>query len=144
MQGQKQEKDEGHTNHVCTWRRISTQMGGTGIHTQGFPGIPWEAQLGITTIFGSNFLEKFGFTINYDDNIPQSLDYITPLKDPNEFFNNNMFIDLNGKLCQSEEHNMFDWKILNNYVSCILDAKYDQVDTNKVAVKQTIRYEQTS
>ncbi len=44
-----------------------------------------------------------------------------------------MFIDLNNKLCHIKEVNLFDWEILDNYVALILDAKYNQVDTNKVA-----------
>ncbi len=62
------------------------------------------------------------------------MDHEIPLKNPDEFFSKNMLIDLNDELCLNKEHNMFDQEILNNYAAGILDAKYEQVDTNKVAV----------
>ncbi len=83
-------------------------------------------------IFGTNFLDKFGFTINYNENLLQWIDHEIPLKNPDEFSNNNMFIDLNDDLCLSKEDSMFDQEILDNYGVQILDAKYKQVDTNKV------------
>ncbi len=51
-------------------------------------------------IFGVDFLYKFGFTINYDENIFQWMDHKISLKNPDEFFSTNMFINLNKKLCQ--------------------------------------------
>ncbi len=50
-----------------------------------------------------------------------------------EFFDNNMFIDLNDKLFQIKADNMFEQEILNNCAAQILDAKYEQANTNKVA-----------
>ncbi len=50
-----------------------------------------------------------------------------PFKDLNELFSNNMFIDLNINLCH--------WGILCNY-AWILNAKYEQVVTKKVAANQ--------
>ncbi len=44
-----------------------------------------------------------------------------------------MFIDLNDKLCQSNEDDMFEQDILNNYSNWILDAKYDHINVNKVS-----------
>ncbi len=74
-------------------------------------------------IFGANFLDKFGFTINYNDNLLQWMDHKIPLKNPDEFFNKNMLIDLNDILCLNKEDNMFDQEILNNYSARILDAE---------------------
>ncbi len=43
------------------------------------------------------------------------MDHEIPLKNPNEFFKANMFIDLNNKLYQDKEDDMFDQKILDNF-----------------------------
>ncbi len=64
------------------------------------------------------------------------MDHETPLNNPDEFLSMNMLIDLNGELCLNKEDNMLDQEILNNYAARILDAKYKQVDTNKVAADQ--------
>ncbi len=53
-----------------------------------------------------------------------------------EFFSNNMLIDLNNELCITKQDDMFDWEILDNYAAQILDAKYKQVNTNGVAADQ--------
>ncbi len=63
---------------------------------------------------GANFLYKFGFTINYNDNLLQWMDHKIPLTNLDEFFNNNMFLDLNNELCLNKEDNMFDQENLNN------------------------------
>ncbi len=55
----------------------------------------------------ANCLDKFDFNINGNDNILQWVDHNTSFKHPNKFFNNNRFIDLNDKPCQSKEDNMF-------------------------------------
>ncbi len=47
-----------------------------------------------------------------------------------------MFIDLNNQLRKHKEGNMFKWENLNNYSTQNLDAKYEQVDTNKFATNQ--------
>ncbi len=47
-----------------------------------------------------------------------------------------MFIDLNDKPCQTKEDNIFEQEILNNTASQILEAKYEEVNTNKVATDQ--------
>ncbi len=57
-------------------------------------------------------------------------------QDPDEFFNKNMLIDLIDELFLNKEDNMFDWEILDNYAAQILNAKYEQVDTNKVGADQ--------
>ncbi len=90
----------------------------------------------INIIFGPNFLDEFGFTINYNENILQWLDHEISLKNPDEFLNNDMFIDLNYQLSQHKKGDMFEQEIFNNYATQILDAKYKQVNTNKVAVNQ--------
>ncbi len=64
------------------------------------------------------------------------MDHEVPLRNPDEFFNNNMFINLSNELCFNKEDDMFDQEILNNYATQILDAKYKQVDTNRVAANQ--------
>ncbi len=61
------------------------------------------------------------------------MDHEIPLKNPDEFFSNNMFIDLNDNIYLIKEVDMFDQEILNNYATWILDAKYEQIDTNRVA-----------
>ncbi len=63
------------------------------------------------------------------------MDHKILVKKWNKFFNNNMLIDLNNKLCQDKE-DMFDEEILNNYAIWILVAKYNQVDTNRVVADQ--------
>ncbi len=75
-------------------------------------------------IFGADFLDKFGFTINYNNNLLQWMDHEIPLKNPEEFFSNNMPIDLNDELCLNKEDNMFDQEILDNHATQILDAKF--------------------
>ncbi len=64
------------------------------------------------------------------------MDHEIPLKNPDEFFSKNMLIDLNDEFCLNKEDDMFDREILDNYAARILDAKYEQVDTNKVAADQ--------
>ncbi len=51
------------------------------------------------------------------------MDHEIRLKNPDEFFNTYLFIDLNKKLCQDEGDNMFEQEILDNYATQILDAK---------------------
>ncbi len=66
----------------------------------------------------------------------QRKDHKISLKDPNEFFNI-IFIDLNNnKLYQNKVDNMFDQEILENYAAQILDANYEQNDTNKNVAHQ--------
>ncbi len=76
-------------------------------------------------VFGANFLDKSGFTINCNDNLLQWMDHEIPFKNPDEFFSKNILIDLNIKLYLNKEHNMFDQEILDNYAARILDAKYE-------------------
>ncbi len=64
------------------------------------------------------------------------MDHEIPLKAPDKFFSNNMSIDLNDELCLAKEDGIFDQEILDNYAAQIHNAKYEQVDTNKVAVAQ--------
>ncbi len=64
------------------------------------------------------------------------MDHEIPLKNPDDFFSKNMLIDLNNELCLNKEDDMFDQEILDNYAARILDAKYKQVNTNKVAANQ--------
>ncbi len=52
------------------------------------------------SICDTSFLDKFGFTINYKDNVLQWMEHEISLKDPNEVFNSDMFIDLNNKHCK--------------------------------------------
>ncbi len=47
-----------------------------------------------------------------------------------------MLIDLNDELCLKKEDDMFEQEILDNYAARILDAKYKQVNTNKVVDDQ--------
>ncbi len=54
-------------------------------------------------IFGVNFLDKFGFTMKYNENISPWMDHEISLKIPDKFINNVMFNDLNNRLCQNEE-----------------------------------------
>ncbi len=64
------------------------------------------------------------------------MDHEIPLKNPEDFFSKNMFIDLNNELCFNKEDDVFNQEILNNYAARILDAKYEQVETNRVAANQ--------
>ncbi len=68
------------------------------------------------------------------------MDHETSVKNPDEFFNKCMFIDLNSQLCQHKQDNMFEWEIIDNYAAHILDAKWEQVDTRKVAIDPTHLY----
>ncbi len=86
-------------------------------------------------IFGANWLDKFGFIIIYDDHIITWMDH-NPLKETHEFFGPNMFSNLYYEVFQQNEDSMSDWNILNNNSAWILDARYEQVDINKVAVNQ--------
>ncbi len=87
-------------------------------------------------IFGANFLDKFGFAINYNEYIIRWVDHSIPLKDPHEIFGPKMLKNLNDQLCQEKEDNMFDCKILDNYAAQILHTEYEQININKVAVDQ--------
>ncbi len=69
-------------------------------------------------------------------NITTISDHEIPLKNPNGFFNNNIFVNLNNELCLNKEDNMFDQELLDNNDTQILDAKYEQVDNNRVAANQ--------
>ncbi len=44
-----------------------------------------------------------------------------------------MFIDLKNELCLNKEDKMFYQEIVNNYATLILNAKYEQANTNRVA-----------
>ncbi len=50
------------------------------------------------------------------------MDHEISLNNHDEFFNTNVFIDLNNKLCQNEEANMLEQEILRNHATWILDA----------------------
>ncbi len=56
------------------------------------------------------------------------------LKNPDEFFNTNMFIDLNNKLYQDKEDNMFEQDILDKNSTRILDAKADKSLTSALSM----------
>ncbi len=88
------------------------------------------------TSFWEHFLDKFCFSINYDDHTVKWVDYIIPLKDSHEFFGPNMLTDLNDQLCQDKEEEIFEHHLLDNYSARILDTKYEQVDINTVAAAQ--------
>lgn len=47
-----------------------------------------------------------------------------------------MIIEFSDTLSQSMEDNMSDGDALNNYVTCVLDAKDEQVISTKVATPQ--------
>ncbi len=49
-------------------------------------------------ILGADFLDKFGFTINYADHIIMWIDLSIPLKDPHKLFCPEMLNDLNNQL----------------------------------------------
>ncbi len=61
------------------------------------------------------------------------MDHKIYLKDPYEFLSTNMFIDLSDQLCQDKENDMFDWEILNNYATRILDT-----NTNKLTLTELL------
>ncbi len=65
------------------------------------------------------------------------MDQEIPIKCPNEFLDINVLTDLNDILCLSKEYSMFDQEFLNNYITCILDAKYKQV---KIANTKSISW----
>ncbi len=64
------------------------------------------------------------------------MDHEISLKNPDEFFSNNILIELNNQLCQDKEVDIIDQKILDNYAARILDAKHNQVNINKIATNQ--------
>ncbi len=64
------------------------------------------------------------------------MDHEKPLKNPDKFIDNIKFIDLKNELCLKKEDDMFDQEILDNYSAWILDAKYEQVDTNSFVANQ--------
>ncbi len=68
-------------------------------------------------IFSASFLEKIGFTLNYNKNILQWIDH-------DNFFSNNMFIDINDKLCRCKEDNMFEWEIKDPWQICCSKIRY--------------------
>ncbi len=55
------------------------------------------------------------------------MDYEISPKNPDEFFNTNMFGDLNDKQWPDWEDKMFEREFLNNYTEQILNTKYKQV-----------------
>ncbi len=59
-------------------------------------------------IFGANFLDMFDVTINYNETILQWMDLEISIKNFDKFFNTNMSIDLNNKLCYDKDDNMFE------------------------------------
>ncbi len=64
------------------------------------------------------------------------MDHEISLKDPYDITIHDLFIDLNDKLCQSKEDDMFDQEPLDNNAIWLLDAKYEQVLVKKAAANQ--------
>ncbi len=46
--------------------------------------------------------------MSYNSNMLQWMDHEISLKNPDEFFSNNMRLDINNQLCQDQEDDMFD------------------------------------
>ncbi len=92
-------------------------------------------------IKGANFLDKFGFSINYDDHTIKWVEHSISLKDPHEFFVTNMLDDFNDQLCQDTEEEIFELNLLDNYSARILDIKYEQVDINTVSADQKHKHQ---
>lgn len=65
--------------------------------------------------------------------ILQWVKHENPLKDPQQFFETKMLTKLNDSLCQSKEMKMLGRDFHFDYAARMLEAKYDQVNTNKVA-----------
>ncbi len=64
------------------------------------------------------------------------MDHEISNKNLDKFFITNMFIELNKKLCQDKEDNMFEQDICDNYATHILNNKYKKVNTNRFATNQ--------
>ncbi len=75
-------------------------------------------------IFGADH-DKFGFTINYNENILKSIDHKISRNNPDEFFKTNMFIDLNDNYAKIKKTTCFNRQLQ--------DAKYKQANNSKVA-----------
>ncbi len=68
------------------------------------------------------------------------MDHGIPFQDPGVFFDAKIFTDINETLCLSEKDDIFEWKIFHNYTALILQDKYEQIDTAKVAADQKQLY----
>ncbi len=87
-------------------------------------------------IFGANFLNKCGITLNYENHQVQWMEYTIPLHHALEFFSYSYYTSLLTPIELESEHDLIGNPFANTFATRILDAKYEEVNFNDVAFDQ--------
>ncbi len=74
-------------------------------------------------IFGDDFLDKCGITLNYDNKLIQWMEYTIPLCKASEFFSYNYYSSLITPLEIKSEQDFLSDAYDNTFATRILDAK---------------------
>ncbi len=87
-------------------------------------------------IFGADFLDKCGITLDYDTHHVQWLEYTIPLQNALDFFSYTYCTSVLSPLELEFESNFMSNQIIDSFETCILDAKYKQANIHDVAFNQ--------
>ncbi len=88
-------------------------------------------------IFGADFLDKCGITLDYDNNLVWWTEYIFPLFNALEFSSYSNYTLFLTPIELDSEQDFLGNAFANIFATHILDAKYEQVNIHDVAYNQT-------
>ncbi len=95
-----------------------------------------STSLNYDIIFGANFLDKFGITLDYDNDLGCWMEYTIPLCNTNDFFHTQL-LPLSHCTNWDRTWRWLPWHFLCGLIcNHILDAKYEQVNVHNIAFDQ--------
>ncbi len=84
-------------------------------------------------IFGANFIDKCGITLDYENHQVQWMECTIHFCDASKFFSLNYYHSILAPLELEAENNFTDIPVVNTFAMHILDAKYKQANIHNVA-----------
>ena len=95
----------------------------------------FDTQCRYGVIFGTDFLNKVGMKINFEDSVVEWYDSKLPLPDPRGLGPDD-FKEMEDSLYVQIEDELFGEDWLDSYATTILDAKYEKADILEVVNNQ--------
>ncbi len=87
-------------------------------------------------IFGANFLDKCGITLDYENHQVQWMEYTIPLYNASKFFLSNYYTSILAPPELESEHDFIDNPVVDTFATRILDVEYKQANIHNFAFNQ--------
>ncbi len=88
-------------------------------------------------IFGANFLDKCGITLDYENHQVQWMEYTIPLYNASKFFLSNYYTSILAPTELESEHDFIDNPVVDTFATRILDVEYKQANIHDVFLQPT-------